>query len=92
MFDLLRKNFDKYIALTDAEFALCRSLFRYRKFKKHQYILQEGDVCRCETFIVCGCTRTFETDEKGQEHILQFGVETWWVGDLYSLLSGSVAD
>ncbi|MCF0075714.1 Crp/Fnr family transcriptional regulator [Dyadobacter sp. CY261] len=52
-----------------------------------QYILQDGDVARCETFIVKGVTRTYEVDDRGQEHILQFGLEDWWVGDLYSFLT-----
>ena len=28
-----------------------------------------------------------EVDEKGQEHIIQFGLEDWWVGDMYSFLT-----
>ena len=31
--------------------------------------------------------RTFTVDEKGNELILQFSMEGWWAGDLYSFLT-----
>jgi CRP-like cAMP-binding protein len=89
MYDLLRKHFGKYVTLTKEEFERAADYFKFRKYKKHQYILQEGDVSRYETFILKGCTRIFETDGKGQEHIIQFGLEDWWVGDMYSYFTNS---
>lgn len=89
MSELLIKNFSKYVTLTDEEKNIILSLFTPRKFRKHQYILQEGDLTRYETFIVKGLTRTYEVDDKGQEHIVQFGLEDWWIGDLYSFLTDS---
>jgi CRP-like cAMP-binding protein len=89
MYDILYKHFNKYVTLEENEFEECKSLFKYKKFRKHQYILQNGDVSRFETFIISGCTRTYEIDDNGQEHIIQFGMETWWVGDLHSFLTNS---
>jgi CRP-like cAMP-binding protein len=89
MYDILFQHFNKYILLSEDEFEICKELFRYKKFRKHQYILQNGDISRVETFIVSGCTRTYEVDDNGQEHIIQFGMETWWVGDLHSFLTNS---
>lgn len=87
MSDLLLNNLTKYIRLTEEEKQIILSHFTIKKFRKHQYILQEGDVIRHETFVVRGLTRTYEVDEKGQEHVVQFGLEDWWVGDLYSFLT-----
>lgn len=89
MWELLHTNFNRHISLTDNEFETVQSLFRERKFRKKQFILQEGEISRFETFIVKGCTRTYEVDNNGQEHILQFGIEDWWVGDLYSFFTES---
>jgi len=50
-------------------------------------LLQEGDICRHENFVVQGCLRTYHIDSKGQEHIVQFAVEDWWIGDMYSFLT-----
>jgi CRP-like cAMP-binding protein len=87
MSDLLLKNLSKYISLTEEEKGIVLSLFNQKKFRKHQYLLQEGEIARHEIFITSGITRTYEVDDKGQEHIVQFGVEDWWVGDLYSFLT-----
>jgi CRP-like cAMP-binding protein len=87
MSDVLLKNLTKYINLTEEERQVVLSHFSPKKFRKHQYILQEGDITRHETFIVSGLTRTYEVDDKGQEHVVQFGLEDWWVGDLYSFLT-----
>lgn len=89
MYTGLIKNLTKYVSLTTEEAEVASSLFTFRKYRKRQYILQEGDVARHETFILNGLTRTYEIDEKGQEHIVQFGIEDWWIGDLYSFLSGA---
>jgi CRP-like cAMP-binding protein len=87
MSDLLIKNLSKYITLSGDEKETILSSFTTRKFRKHQYILQEGSVSKFETFIVQGLTRTYEVDDKGQEHVVQFGLEDWWVGDIYSFLT-----
>ena len=89
MFDLLLKNISKRdIHLTHEETTILQSKFTHKHFRKHQYILQQGELSRFENFIVNGLTRTYEVDEKGQEHILQFGMEDWWIGDMYSFLLG----
>lgn len=87
MSELLIKNLSKHVKLTAEEKDIILSLFTPRKFRKHQYVLQEGDVCRHETFIVSGLTRTYEVNDKGQEIVMQFGPPDWWVGDLYSFLT-----
>lgn len=89
MFDSLKNHFSRHIQLSPKEEDIVHSLFRHRKFRKHQFILQEGEVCRHESFIVKGLTRTYQLDAKGQEHVWQFGLEDWWVGDLVSFLSGT---
>ena len=89
MWELLIQSFRKRnIEFTPDELTLLQSTFRYKEYRKHQYILQQGDVCRYKSFIIRGLTRTYDVDEKGQEHVLLFGAEDWWVVDLYSFLSG----
>jgi len=89
MSELLIKNLSRYVALSAEEAQTVHSLFSGKTFRRRQYILQQGDVARYETFIVRGLTRTYEVDDKGQEHVVQFGLEDWWVGDLYSFLTGT---
>jgi CRP-like cAMP-binding protein len=62
--------------------------FKFKKLRKRQYFLQEGDVCRYMGFIIKGATRMYSVGQKGHEHILRFSMEDWWVGDYesYTLL------
>jgi CRP-like cAMP-binding protein len=32
--------------------------------------------------------RAYSVDQKGEEHIVQFALEGWWISDLYSFLTG----
>lgn len=86
-YEHLFRNFAGYaISFSPEETAAVESLFTYKKFRRNQYILQQGGIARHETFICKGLTRTYEVDEKGREHVLFFGPEDWWVGDLYSFV------
>ena len=88
MFDLLKKHINNRVHLTDEEFNICTKFFISRKLKKHQFLLNEGDVCKYVGFINSGCLREYSIDNKGVEHIIQFAIEDWWVSDLHSFLSG----
>jgi CRP-like cAMP-binding protein len=74
--------------LSEEEIAALESSFVQRHIKRRQFILQEGDVCKLNTFIVEGCFRMYLVDENGKEHNLQFAVENWWIGDIGSFHSG----
>ncbi|MFT3910821.1 MAG: Crp/Fnr family transcriptional regulator [Ferruginibacter sp.] len=87
MYELIRKNISRFINLTEDEFEIFTSLLKHRKLKRKQYLLQAGDICRYESFVIKGCLRTFSVDDKGQEHVLQFAIEDWWTGDLHSFFT-----
>ncbi len=82
----------KHITLTKEEEAFFVSKLRHRKYLKGQYVLQQGDVCEKSSFLVSGCTKTFYVDDKGQEHIVLFAIEDWWVSDIGSFISQTPAD
>lgn len=83
----LIKYFEKYLPLSEDEKLIIGEVFKERKVKRKQFILQEGDICTQNTFVVEGCFRTYMIDDKGKEHNLQFAVENWWVGDIGSFHS-----
>lgn len=87
MFELLHKKIAEIIAVSDEDILRCRNLFSFRKLRRKQYLLQEGDVCRYTAFVEKGMLRSYSVDEKGNEHILQFAQEGWWIADLYSFLT-----
>ncbi|MNY20230.1 fumarate/nitrate reduction transcriptional regulator [compost metagenome] len=90
-FDLILENVGGHIRLEKAEADFFISLLQRRSFKRKEYLLRQGEICRFETFIVKGCLRTYTIDENGLEHIVMFGVENWWVSDLSSFLTQTPA-
>lgn len=79
--------FEKLLPLNDEEKFIVEDVFKERRIKRKQFILQEGDICNQSTFVVEGCFRTYTVDDKGKEHNLQFAVENWWIGDIGSFHS-----
>ena len=92
MFSLLRAHIEKRIHLTDEEFNICTKFFIPKTIRKHQFLLNEGNVCKYFGFVNSGCLREYTIDKKGNEHIIQFAIADWWVSDLDSFLSGSPAN
>lgn len=88
MFSLLRAHIEKRVHLTDEEFETSSGFFVFKTIRKHQFLLNGGDVCRYLWFVNSGCLRQYTIDIKGMEHIVQFAIQDWWVSDLNSFLSG----
>jgi len=82
----------KFVHLTESEEHIIASRVRFRKFLKGQFVVQNGDVCHYENFVLSGCLKTFYIDEEGEEHIIMFAVENWWTSDLGSFLTQKPAE
>ena len=91
MFENFRKYLSEKISLTEEEYALIESVSILKKLRKHQYLLQEGNVWQYNAFVCEGCLRKYHVDEKGAEHILYISIENYWTGDRESLLSAEPA-
>jgi len=86
------KAFEIYLKekanLTAGELDAVRAVSVEKKIRKRQYLLQEGNVCLHNCFIVKGCLRAYRVGKDGTEHILRFGVENWWISDHESYNTG----
>ena len=74
----------RYVYLNEEEEVVLFDKLKYRTYLKGQYIVQAGDISRFQTFIISGKARTFYLDDNGNEHVISFGIESWWVGDICS--------
>nr|WP_315030143.1 Crp/Fnr family transcriptional regulator [uncultured Chryseobacterium sp.] len=81
MLDHLRTHIEKVVPLTDNEFELVTSFFTRRKYKKHQFLIQEGEFVPYNYFVLKGLLKLVYTDESGKEHIVGFAMEDWWETD-----------
>ena len=88
MHDSLISYVNRYsgMPLNKQEEDLVRKAFSAKRLKKRQYFLQQGDVCKHFCFIVSGAMRQYSIDEKGIEHVVQLGIENWWMGDRESIV------
>jgi len=74
-------------SLLPSEIDLVNSMFRVKKLRKKQYLLQAGDVGVHYAFIVKGAMRQYAVCDNGTDSIIQLGIENWWIGDRESFVS-----
>ncbi len=83
MYSQLFQYIQKHTALplTIAEEEVITQCFVAKKIRKHQFFLQEGEICKQYAFLVKGAMRQYTVDDKGTERIVNLFLEDWWVGD-----------
>ena len=87
MYELLRKNIEKKVVISDADFERVISFVSPVSIKRKQIMLQAGEISRHSIFISKGCLRSYSLDEKGIEHVTQISMEDHWIADPYSLIT-----
>ena len=83
---------NQFIDLNSQEIDVLKEQVTYRKYLKGQFIVQQGDICQTENFVIKGCLKTFFVDPEGSEHIVMFAIENWWTSDLGSFINQTPAD
>jgi CRP/FNR family cyclic AMP-dependent transcriptional regulator len=71
----------KRIDLTEQQQQHFCSLLTVRRLLPRQYLVQQGEVCRHESYVCKGFLRSFYLDEKGNDYTLHFAMEDWWISD-----------
>ena len=86
-FQLLRKNLEQKINLTDEEFIRITGFFKHKFIRKKKDLLREGEVCQYLAFVTKGAMRSYTINAKGTEHVVQIALENYWIADLYSFFN-----
>ncbi|CAM3081411.1 Crp/Fnr family transcriptional regulator [Chryseobacterium flavum] len=81
MYDILRKHIEKIIPLTDKEAELVFPFFVSKKYKKHQFLIQQGEPVKYNYFILEGLLKLVLTEDNGKSFIVGFAMEDWWETD-----------
>lgn len=90
--DIFFKYLSDFMTLTAEEKVFLSSFLQHRKYLKGQYIVQQGDICHYDSFVIKGCVRTYHVDQKGNEHVIRFATENWWAADMGSFIHHTAAD
>lgn len=91
MFEKLTASIREKVSLNDTDLEELKSFFTHKHVLKRQYILNAGDICQYITFVEQGLLRSFTVDDEGNEYIVQFATEGWWISDVASFFSGTNA-
>ncbi len=83
----LIQHIKEQVSLSEKKADIIASAFAAKALDKKEMLLFKGDVSNHMRFIEKGCLRAYNIDDSGNEHILQFGIEGWWVNDLYSYIT-----
>jgi len=81
----------KRISLTKEEQEYFCSLVKVRYLLPRQYLVQEGEICKHESFVVKGFLRSFYYDPKGNDYTLHFAMQDWWISDSTSFIKETPA-
>ena len=80
----LKSHIDKVVPLSTKDFNLLNGYFQPRYLRKKEYLHRQNEICKYVAFVHKGCLRNFHIDSKGDEQIIYFAIEDWWVADLQS--------
>lgn len=88
MYEQLKKGIQEHVSLTEDQWELCKNCFRPKRMLKRQFLLQEGDVCRELAFVEKGALYSYSVDSKGNQHVIRFAFDGWWMANLHSFFTG----
>ena len=90
---LLKAHIENIIKsdFTEDNCKLFSELLFIKTFDKKDIIVEEGRNCNQVYFITEGSCYSYMTDEKGEDHAIQFALEGYWITDQFSFFSGKKA-
>jgi len=92
MFQNINAYVLKSVNLSAGELEYFNSMLQYKVILKKTMLLQAGNICNFEAYVIKGCIREYYIDSNGAEVTLQFAVEDWWVSDITSFQDQKVSN
>lgn len=87
MYPQLLAHIRRYVNLTSQEEELLCEKLELLRLKKKEFLLEPGNMCKGNYFVLTGLVRQYHITQKLSEQIVQFGLENWWITDQESLLT-----
>lgn len=80
---------ERHVKLSKEKQQIVVKAYERRVLKKKSLLFEQGKRCDTEAFVLSGTLRVFYVDSRGHEHVLNFALPDWWVGDITSLTEGT---
>jgi len=84
---VLKNVLQRNVPFTNNELEYVYSHFKELIIKKKQHLFLAGEICKLASYCEKGCFRKYAINDKGDEVVVDFAIEDYWVGDLASLIN-----
>ncbi len=84
----VRSALRSHVDISDSDLDYFFEKAKFGKVRKNQLITAKGDLELYFILIRSGCLMTYFEDKSDHKHVIQFGTEMWWTGDLESFTKG----
>ena len=91
-FDPLRAYLESKAPFTATELDFLEGLFIPTTLHSGEFLQRAGEPVRHAAFVASGCLRSYVVDANGEEVILEFAPENWWIGDRTFLTGGTTCE
>jgi CRP-like cAMP-binding protein len=90
-FNLFAEEIQKRVKVSEEEIAEFLKLWKFKTFKRNEFILRAGEVPKFSIFVSKGCLRQYIVNEAGEESIVYFAEERHFIGDLPAIRERTVS-
>lgn len=87
----LYQNIQSKVSISKADFKKFADCFELRTISKKQKLVEEGKPNNKLYFIEEGLLFSYKMLDNGNQQVIQFAKENYWISDLYSFFSGEKA-
>lgn len=91
MYSQILEHISKDISLSPSEAEEFTGILSENKILKKELLIRPGDQVNSEYYVVKGCLKAYYRDENGEDHIIQFAIEDWWISDFEAFFNQSPA-
>ena len=89
MENILRKQFETLVNLTDLEFDLIKTYFTEKHFEKKQYVFKQDEIVTNCYFVISGLMKLVYVNDLGKEFIFSIVNENRWESDFMAYFTKS---
>ena len=84
----LRDYFSRYTTIEENGVEEFVSRSKLNEYAKGKFVIEAGQKPANLLLVLHGCLMTYYLDQDANPHVLQFGTEFWWTGDLEAFTNG----
>ena len=92
MHSILIEHIRKFVDLSESEVQILQTYIKPHSFRKKEFLLSNGQVCKSLYFVEKGCLRMYFLNAKAAEQITQFALDGWWLTDFFSFMDNKPSE